>query len=72
MVKLIERPTCPNGSISGTPMKRKKVPVIERLPCMISVENGAFTNNGKQGGTNKIRAYTNVDVPCDDYFNAIK
>jgi len=39
---------------------------------MISVENGAFTNNGKQGGTNKIRAFINVDVPCDDYFKAIR
>ena len=53
MVPLIEWSTYPNCSISGTFMKPKKVPLVELLPCLISLESRAFTNNERQGEKNK-------------------
>jgi len=50
---------------------RKKVPLIELLPRMISLENGEFTNNGKQGEMNKRKGFISVYVPYDDYFKTL-
>jgi len=49
----------------------KKVPLIELLPRMISLENGEFTNNGKQGEMNKRKGFISVYVPYDDYFKTL-
>ena len=68
LVPLIECSTCPNYSISGTSINQKEVPLIELLPFLFSLENGAFTNNEKQGERNKRIGFIRVYVPYDDYF----
>ena len=55
-------------SIIGTSMKPKKVLLIELLPCLISLENGEYTNNEKQEERNKRKGFRSVYVLYDDYF----